>query len=423
MLKRVVFKSIKNRKNRILVAVLAVVMGASMISILLNISLDLNGKMAKELRAFGANLVILPDENRETNWQLISMDEVNELNNSNISANIYGFAPYIYSVGKIKEQNVVIVGGNYENIKKISPWWKVEGSWNDDSSSESTIMIGAKVAAQLGYRIGDDVVLNIRKESYKKQTEVKDSNQTQVDATTSASQNANGDASKRWPLNILSGIDNGEYEPKKFRLVGIVSTGGSEDNQVFIKLNEAQKLFNRESQVNLIQVSVLTNKNPIDKVASQIEKQIPGTRARVLSQISKAEGNIQGKILFLMILVTILTLVGSGLSVMSTMTTTVLERRKEVGMMKAIGAENKKIAEIFYLEASAIGLAGGAIGYILGFLMAQVIGKSVFNTFISFHVTVIPITLIITVLLVLISSKIPVGQAIKIDPVVTLRGE
>lgn len=100
-----------------------------------------------------------------------------------------------------------------------------------------------------------------------------------------------------------------------------------------------------------------------------------------------------------MVLVTIITLAGSGLSVMSTMTTTVLERRKEIGMMKAIGAQNNKIASIFYTEAGALGLAGGVFGYLLGFLMAQAVGKSVFNTFISFHLAVIPITVISTILL------------------------
>lgn len=427
-------------------AILAMVMGASMVSALINISLDLNGKVAKELRAFGANLVLFPGENSGQDGQTLTMDEVGKLSDTGLTTRIYGYAPYLYSIGKLKEQNIVVVGSQFENIRKISPWWKVEGSWNDDNSSESTIMIGAKVAAKLGYKIGDEVVLNIRKDDGKKETanngtvkkEQNTANQNknkedvvsstsqnanEVDAVSSASLNTEGDTTKRWPLNIISEIDKGEYVPKQFKLVGIVSTGGSEDNQVFIKLKEAQQLLNRESQANLVQISVLTNKSPIEETAALIEKQIPGVKTRVLSQISKAEGNIQDKILFLMVLVTVLTLAGSGLSVMSTMTTTVLERRKEVGMMKAIGAQNKKIAAIFYAEAGAVGLIGGITGYVLGFFMAQVVGKSVFNTFIGLHITVIPITLISTILLALISSKVPVGQAIKIDPVITLRGE
>lgn len=426
MLKRIVFKSIQNRKSRILVAIFAVIMGASMVSALVNIALDLNGKVAKELRAFGANLVLLPDDIRENNGQLISMDEIDKLKDTGRINDVYGYAPYLYSIGKIEEQNVVIVGGQFENIKKISPWWKVEGSWNNDNSDESTIMVGNKVAAKLGYKIGDTVTLNIREETDRKEPFTEKTDKTEkipVDGISSASQSLNGDAAKRWPLNILSEMNQGKYTPKQFKLVGTVSTGGSEDNQVFIKLKEAQLLFGKKAQVNLVQISVLTNKNPIEITASQIEKQIPGTKTRILSQISKAEGNIQDKILFLMVLVTVLTLIGSGLSVMSTMTTTVLERRKEIGMMKAIGAQNKKIAAIFYAEAGAVGLIGGIGGYILGVLMAQIVGKSVFDTFIGFHLAVIPVTLVSTVLLALISSKIPVGQAVNIDPVITLRGE
>lgn len=424
MLKRIVYKSINKRKNKIIAAILAIVMGASMVSALVNISLDLNNKVAKELRAFGSNLVLFPDEKREIEGNFLTMDEINKLAATDFIEDIYGYVPYLYNIGKLKENNVVIVGTQFANIRKTSPWWKVEGNWIDDNSEEGSIMLGVKVAKKLGYKIGDEVLLSTRKETTKKvEGNQGNMNNKQIDEVASVSPGINGDATKRWPLNILSEIDYGEYLPKKFKVVGIVTTGSSEDNQVFIKLQEAQQLFAMKSQVNLVQVSVLTNENSIAQVAQKMEKLIPGTKTKVLSQISKAEGNIQGKIQFLMVLVTILTLIASGLSVLSTMTTTVLERRKEVGIMKAIGAQNKKIASIFYTEAGAIGLLGGVFGYILGFLMAQVVGKSVFDTFISFHFSVIPITLVSAMLLSLVASKIPVGKAIKIDPAVTLRGE
>ncbi len=435
MFKRIIYKSIKNRKNKILAAVLAIVMGASMVSTLLNISFDLNSKVAKELRSFGANVVIFPGQDGA---QALLVDEVKKLSGENMSEYIYGYTPYIYDIGKLRDQKVVIVGTQFEKVKRISPWWKVDGKWNDDGVGEDSIMLGNNVASKLGYKIGDEVVLNIRKGTIQAEinnakepqekmddavASLQDIDEENIDIVSSASQYSEGNKTKRWPLNILSEIDQVEYMQKKFKVTGIITTGSSEDSQVFINLSEAQRLFQRESQVDLVQVSILTNKKTVEDISVEIEKLIPGAKTRILSQISKAEGNIQDKIQFLMVLVTILTLIASGLSVMSTMTTAVLERRKEVGVMKAIGAQNKKVAKILYTEAGAIGLLGGILGYILGFLMAQAVGKSVFDTLISFNIAVIPITLISAILLSLISSKIPVGKAIKIDPAVTLRGE
>jgi len=263
-------------------------MGASMVSALVNISLDLNNKVAKELRAFGSNLVLFPDEKREIEGNFLTMDEINKLAATDFIEDIYGYVPYLYNIGKLKENNVVIVGTQFANIRKTSPWWKVEGNWIDDNSEEGSIMLGVKVAKKLGYKIGDEVLLSTRKETTKKvEGNQGNMNNKQIDEVASVSPGINGDATKRWPLNILSEIDYGEYLPKKFKVVGIVTTGSSEDNQVFIKLQEAQQLFAMKSQVNLVQVSVLTNENSIAQVAQKMEKLIPGTKTKVLSQISK----------------------------------------------------------------------------------------------------------------------------------------
>ena len=126
---------------------------------------------------------------------------------------------------------------------------------------------------------------------------------------------------------------------------------------------------------------------------------------------------------WLMLLVTGVVLVASGMSVASTMTTTVLERRKEIGLMKALGAENRRIATLFFAEAGAIGIMGGLLGYFVGLGLAQVIGWQVFDTAISWRGVVFPVTVGVAVLVALVASRTPVKTALHIDPVVTLRGD
>ena len=133
--------------------------------------------------------------------------------------------------------------------------------------------------------------------------------------------------------------------------------------------------------------------------------------------------NILGKIEDMMFLVTIIALIASALGVMTTMTTSVIERKKEIGLMKSIGAENKSIITLFLSEASIIGLLGGIIGFIIGIILSQFIGMSVFNTTISPRIEIIPLILILSIGVALLASIIPVRRAVKVEPAIVLRGE
>jgi len=133
--------------------------------------------------------------------------------------------------------------------------------------------------------------------------------------------------------------------------------------------------------------------------------------------------NILGKIEDMMFLVTIVALLASALGVMTTMTTSVIERRKEIGLMKSVGAENKSIVSLFLSEAALIGIIGGFLGYIIGIILSQFIGMSVFGTSISPRLEVIPIALGISVGVSLLASILPVRKAVGVEPAIVLRGE
>jgi len=150
---------------------------------------------------------------------------------------------------------------------------------------------------------------------------------------------------------------------------------------------------------------------------------IPYTEARTVKQLVSAEMNILGKIEDMMFLVTIVALLASALGVMTTMTTSVIERRKEIGLMKSIGANNKKIMTLFLSEATLIGIIGGILGYGVGFILSQFIGMSVFNTSISLKVEVMPIVIGISIGVSLLASILPVHKAVNVEPAIVLRGE
>lgn len=411
-------KSISKRKSRITIAVISVVIGAAVTTALLSVSFDISEKVGEEFRKYGANLLVVPESDTiDVGFPGVDFGSVTEQNYINESEiwkikkiywrnNVLGFAPILYQVVTIGEganEQQVVLAGTYFNheveilepysaednpifttgIQTISPWWNVEGEWIQDSEDNSSSMIGINVADKLDLAVGDSFTIKYDED----------------------------------PENGLN------YSSYDLNVLGIIETGGNEDDQIFVNLHVAQNLTSRDDKIHTVQVSALCNACPVDTFAEEIEGNISGVDARTVKQLVSAEMNILGKIENMMILVTVIALLASALGVMTTMTSSVLERKKEIGLMKSVGAENKKIKSLFYSEAFVIGITGGIVGYIVGYILSQFIGFSVFNTTIAPRLEIIPIVILISVFVALLASIIPVRRAVKVEPAIVLRGE
>jgi putative ABC transport system permease protein len=391
MLSRILGKSLSKRKGRVAIAIIAVVMGASIAGALVTTSLNIKEKVGLEFRQYGANILLVPktesipvsigdvDYGAVTEQKYLEESDLPKINDIYWARNILGYAPYLYSVVSVLDQKTVLSGVWFDQIMKISPWWDIKGDWIEDRNDTQGAIVGVKVAEILDVGIGDELTL------------------TYNDTVNETS----------CPVEI----------------VGIVETGSSEDNQIFVSLGLAQNLTRLHGKVSTVQVSALCTACPVEVIAAEIEEQIPYVQAKSVKQMVRAEMEILEKIEELMLLVAVVALMASALGVMTTMTTSVVERTKEIGMMKAIGAENKKIASLFLLEALIIGLIGGIVGYLAGLGVAQFIGMSVFNSSISPKLEVLPLVLGISIGIAVLASAIPVRRAISIEPAKVLRGE
>ena len=412
MLLQLIARSLLRRKSRVAIAVIAVLMGASMTSGLLTVSSGIESKLGAEFRKFGSNILVTPKsdtieigfpgmnfgsitEQRYIDegelWKIKKIDEW--------SANVLGFAPFLYQVVQVEHsrgvQNVVLVGTYFDRefpgliigekawrtgIRHIAPYWSIEGNMIEDNDPGS-VLVGISVAEKLSLAIGEYVNLSYQ-------------NPETRSATT-----------------------------EQLKIVGIVSTGGSEDSQLFVTMPAAQKISNRPGKVHSVQVSGLCIECPAELIGAEIEKKMPYAQAKTVKQLVRAEALIMGQLGQMMLLITLVTLGASGMCVMTTNMTTVMERRKEIGLMKAIGAENAKIAAIFLAESAIIGVAGGLSGYLLGNVLAQYIARSIFSTPIPPMLLVLPITLAISLSITVLASTFPVRRATQIEPAVVLRGE
>jgi putative ABC transport system permease protein len=391
MLLRILGKSISRRKSRVAIAIIAVVMGASITGALVTTSMNVKEKVGVEFRQYGANILLVPktesipvsigdvDYGSVTEQRFLEESDLYKIKEIGWAENVLGYAPYLYSVVSVMDQKTVLAGVWFDQIRTISPWWDLQGEWIEDRNDTKCAIVGKSVSDILGVGIGDDLTLNY--------------NDTVNETSTSV------------------------------KIVGIVETGSSEDNQVFVSLALAQDLTHLEGKVSTVQVSALCIGCPVEVIAAEIEEEIPYVQAKSVKQMVQAEMEILEKIEELMLLVAIVALAASALGVMTTMTTSVVERTKEIGMMKAIGAEKRKIASLFLLEALIIGLIGGIVGYLAGLGVAQFIGMSVFNSAVSPKLEVLPLVLGISIGIAVFASAIPVRRAISIEPAKVLRGE
>lgn len=415
---RILRKSLSKRKSRIAIAVISVIIGAAIATALLSVSLDVSEKVGQEFRKYGANLLVVPESDTidvgfpgvefgsVTEQRYISESDIWKIKSIYWRNNVLGFTPLLYQVVIIGQgidaQQVVLVGTYFNKeveilepyspnddstfttgIKEISPWWNVEGEWIEDSNDTTGSMIGTNVAEKLNLTLGD-----------------------------------------LYTVKYIDTFENGYNETYyNLTVTGIITTGGNEDDQIFVNLQVAQDITSRDDKIHTVQVSALCNACPVDTFAEEIEGKISDIEARTVKQLVSAEMSILSKIENMMFLVTIVALLASALGVTTTMTTSVIERKKEIGLMKSVGAENKKIMSLFFSEATIIGIVGGIAGFIIGVILAQIIGISVFNTSITPRLEIIPIVLLVSITVALLASIIPIRRAIRVEPAVVLRGE
>jgi putative ABC transport system permease protein len=413
---RLLIKAIRRRKLRTALAVLAVVMGATIASTLLTISFDINDKMGRELKSYGANILLLPSEDGE----FINESELYKMKTIFWRHNIIGYSPYLGGTVKIKNEEIMLSGTYFEEeievpafrktfigerkaqeketvfktgVKTIATWWKVDGKF----PLKGEALVGVSAAEKLGLKQGDD-------------------------------------------FNAGFGGNN-----MSFKVSGILSTGGDEDEQVIVSLKEAQQLFGREGMADRVVVSALTKPEPetkvepdklppeeyetwyctpyISSIMLQIEEAFPGASAKPIRQVADNEGKLLKKFEGLMLLITGIAMISASLGVSAAMTTTIFERRKEIGLMKAIGADGIQISQIFFGEAVVTGMAGGAVGILIGFILSRIVGLWVFGAVITPSLMPVLVSGVLSLAVALLGSMLPVKKAVEIEPSVILRGE
>jgi putative ABC transport system permease protein len=201
-----------------------------------------------------------------------------------------------------------------------------------------------------------------------------------------------------------------------------LEAGGGGDDAWWIPLAEAQALAGLEGRVSLVQVRIEGGTTEAAAAVAALERG-GGVRALVLHALSTTEAGLLVRMRRLMTLVTVAALVAAGLCAFGTLTDLALERRREIALVKALGASARDVVRQFAAESLAIGLAGGIAGWLIGLFFAEVIGRTVFHSAIAVHWNVPPIVLGLALLVSGVAGLGPIRLALAVEPAPTLKGE
>lgn len=207
-----------------------------------------------------------------------------------------------------------------------------------------------------------------------------------------------------------------------FTVSGILETGGEEEDKVYMSLDDMAVITGRDDVLDLVELSVSATQEELERIAAEITDSGRAT-ARLVKRVTKSETTVLGKLQALVFLVTAVVLVLTMVSVSTTMMAVVAERRREIGLRKALGASDGAIRTEFLGEGLFLGALGGLLGAGLGFVFAQVISVNVFGSDIRFNFWLLPITVLVSMAVAAVSCLLPVRRAVAIDPALVLKGE
>ncbi len=377
MFGRVLWRLLRVSRGRLAVALVALVSGAAVCSALLNLQFGAKRKLTQEFRALGANVVVAPPQapGAEAAQAPLMDASVWEKVAAARTPEVVAAAPYLYIVARATDsQSVVVVGTWLDEARRLSPWWKLEGEWIASRDDLGRCLVGSEVARQL--RLAPGSSLNLRS----------------AGRTTT------------------------------LRVAGVVTAGGGEDNQVLVNLPVAQKLGGLENRIGVAQLSVVGAPGEIERFVTQLAAAVPDAEVRPVRQLAEAEAQLLGRIRRLILWTVVLILVLTGLGVLATMAALAMERRRDVGLMKALGGTIQRVVRLFLAEVGILGGLGGLLGYGIGALLSDWMGERVFGTGISPRWEVLPITLILAIGVAL-AGALPLRLLGRVRPAAILRGE
>jgi putative ABC transport system permease protein len=377
---RIVRRLFAAQRGRLLVVLLALGAGAALTAALLNLEVDAKSRLSQEFRVFGTNVIVTPRQTNTVASRAITLDEATVKKvrdfpappHSSATSNLYLIAE-VSSAASHQAAQAVVAGKRLE-FQSATPSASKNAETIQPPDNDNLCTVGFKVATQLHLQPGDQVLL---KSSGREQS---------------------------------------------CRAAIALPRGDESDNQIAINLPTAQRLANLPGEISLMQLSIVGSPRQVREYIAALGQSVPAADVHGLRQFTDAEAKIYNRISGLLTATTALILALTGLCVMAAMTNVAMERKNDVGLMRAIGGASRRVLRLFLAEAALLGLTGGAVGAAAGIFLSIWLGKTVFGVAARPRLIVYPVSVALTILVAIVSSY-PLRRLANISPLAVFRGE
>jgi putative ABC transport system permease protein len=450
MFLRIVADSFGRRPRHKLLTGAALALGMGVVTAALSVSLDVGDRLAKEFRSLGANLLVTPQADslpleiggvdyRPVNaGAYLPEADLPKLKTIFWHNNIMGFAPILevpvkamvsgrddmlgLSANRSSWPTILLIGtwsshrlpledgAVFETgTERTNPWWQLmKGRWFAEGALEC--VVGKNLARKAGTQVGGKFLQGL-------------------------------------PIGDNLVVNRGGNKPPMFlKAVGILDSGGPEDDAVIVPLSLAQQLSGKAGKYRKLNVSALTKpeddfarRDPatmnageferwscspyVSSIAYSIKQVLPGAHVRVVRRVAEGEGLILTRVRMLLWLVTGAALLAAALAVGASSAASVIERRTEIGLMKALGAGSGTVGFLLAAEQLLLAFVGGGAGYALGIVLARLVGQKIFGAAPEPSLIVFLVVIALAAGVSILGSAFPLRRASQYEPAPILRGE
>jgi putative ABC transport system permease protein len=373
MFVRMLVRAAVLRRGRAASALFAMVVAAAVATTMMNLYVDVQAKLRTEFRNYGANVVVVAKEGLSLPGDSLATIE------SSLGSKALP-VPFSYAVARTKDgQSVVVVGTDFARAHKLNHWWNVS-HWPNPPQITGISAEARPADALVGMRAAAVVTPD------------------------------------RKPFDL-------SFQGRTLHVVpaGLLQTGAGEDSRIYLGQSEFQDWTGVAPST--IELAVTGSSDEIERAIQQLSATLPSAEVRPVRQIMEGEANVLNKTRATLYAAASLIILTSGLCVLATLIGWVFDRRRDIAIMKALGASERLVNGFFAAEAAVLGGIGAVLGFAIGIGIAAWIGRANFHAPVIPRFSIFPYVLAGSILVALIAAVLPIGLLRRVQPALILRGE